>query len=56
MLTKESIEKYQEIFMKNYGYEISFEEAREQGENLVRYFELLLKADRQGKDKSGGRE
>jgi len=49
MLKKESIKEYQRIFKELYGKELSFEEAREQGENLVRFFEALIKADKASK-------
>ena len=50
MLSKESIEEYQKIMKEQYGEEVSFEEAREQGENLVRFFELLIEIDRKPKN------
>ena len=50
MLSKESIEEYQKIMKEQYGEEVSFEEAREQGENLVRFVELLIEIDRKPKN------
>ena len=50
MLNKESIEEYQRIMKEHYGEEISFEEAREQRENLVSFFELLIEIDRKPKN------
>ena len=50
MLGKESIEEYQKIMKEQYGEEVSFEEAREQGENLVRFVELLIEIDRKPKN------
>ena len=50
MLNKESIEEYQRIMKEHYGEEISFEEAREQRENLVSFFELLIETDRKPKN------
>ena len=51
MLDKEMVEEYQKIMKEQYGEEISFEEAREQGENLVRFFELLIVIDRKQMNK-----
>jgi len=44
-LSDKSIEKYRAIHKNNFGEEISFEEAREQGTNLVRFIELLIEWD-----------
>jgi hypothetical protein len=43
MLSDKAIEKYRRIYKKEYGKEISTEEAREQGENLVRLFKVIYK-------------
>ena len=50
MLSKESIEEYQKIMKEQYGEEVSFEDAREQGENLVSFVELLIEIDRKPKN------
>lgn len=42
MLTPESIHKYQAIYRKAYGQEINEEEAKEQGERLVRFMKIVL--------------
>lgn len=43
MLSDEQITKYQEIYKKYYGKEISREDALEQGIKLVRLIELIYK-------------
>lgn len=40
-LSDKSIKEFQEIFKKEYGKEISYEEAAESGEQLVGFFKLL---------------
>ena len=40
-LSDETIKEFQEIFRKNYGKEISYEEAAESGERLVGLFKAL---------------
>ena len=43
MLTGEQIAKYQSIYKKSFGREISKEEAYEQGSKLIRLIELIYK-------------
>lgn len=43
MLSKKSIEEYKRIYKKEFGKEISDEEALEQGTRLVNFFEILHK-------------
>jgi hypothetical protein len=43
MLTDEQIRKYQDIYKKRFGKEISKEEALEQGIKLVRLMEIIYK-------------
>jgi len=52
MLSKESVESFQRLFKEHYAEDMTYEEAREAGENLVRYFELLIELDRKSKKKS----
>lgn len=44
MLSEEAIKKYQEVYKKNYGKDITYEEAAEAGRNLVNLYEVLLKS------------
>lgn len=43
MLTKDEIVKYQKIYKKIYGKELSFEQALEQGTKLMRLVSLIYK-------------
>jgi hypothetical protein len=42
-LSKEAIDKYKQIYKKNFGEEISDEEAREQGESLISLFRVIYR-------------
>lgn len=42
MLSQESIRKYQAIYQKVFGQEINEEEAKKQGERLVRFMKIVL--------------
>lgn len=42
-----------QIFEKLSGKELSDYEAQEMGNRLVKFFELLIKADKQNRDKKG---
>jgi hypothetical protein len=44
-LTQKSIEEYRKIYKKVYKEDITEEEAREQGERLVRFFKILIEID-----------
>jgi len=44
-LSKERILEWQELFKEEYGKELSFAEAEEAANNLVGFFDLLLKID-----------
>lgn len=43
MLSKEAILEYQKIYKKQYGKEISYEQALDQGTKLLRLVELIYK-------------
>lgn len=45
MLSNHSIKQYKEIFKNEFGQDLTDDEAREQGERLVKFFEILLKID-----------
>jgi hypothetical protein len=42
-LSKQAIEEYKQIYKKNFGEEISDEEARKQGENLIELFRVICR-------------
>lgn len=44
-LSKERILEWQKIFKENWGVEYTFAEAAEAANNLVGFFDLLLKID-----------
>lgn len=50
-LSDKSIQEFKEIFRKEYGKEYTDSEAREAAENLVGFFELLIKVDQRNKQK-----
>jgi hypothetical protein len=43
MLSQESVLEFQRIYKKNFGVEISFDEAREQGMRLLKLFKIVYK-------------
>ena len=43
MLSDKSVQEYKETFKKEYGQDLTDAEAREQGERLVGFFEILYK-------------
>lgn len=43
MLSDKAVQEFKDIFKKEYGQDISDAEAREQGERLVGFFEILYK-------------
>ena len=43
MLTENEVSKFQELYRKRFGKEISREEAYEQGAKLIRLVELIYK-------------
>jgi hypothetical protein len=44
-MSYESLKKFKEIYKKQFGEEISDEEARESGERLLTFMRVLLKVD-----------
>lgn len=50
ILSDNSVQKFKEAFKKGYGKEYADSEAREADENLVGFFELLIKVDRRNKE------
>jgi flavoprotein len=51
MLADKALEKFKKTFKEKYGVEYTDTEVREASENLVRYFELLIKIDQENKQK-----
>ncbi len=49
-LSKERILEWQKIFKENQGVEYTFAEAEEAADNLIGFFDLLLKIDRRNND------
>jgi len=45
-ISKETIQRFQKIFEKDYGRRLTKKEAFEATHNLVGFFDLLLKVDR----------
>lgn len=43
MVSSEAILEYQEIYKKVFGTEISYAEASEQGEKLIRLFKIIYR-------------
>jgi hypothetical protein len=50
-LSKESIEQFQKDFEKDLGVKYSYDEAAEAAHNLVGFFDLLIKIDRENKER-----
>ena len=48
-LSKEAIEEYKQIYKKEFGEEISDQEAYEQGSRLIRLLETLYKIEHRNK-------
>lgn len=43
MLSKEAIKEFQEIYFKEYGEALSFEEAAARAESFLRFFKAIVK-------------
>lgn len=56
MLPKSAILEYMEIYKKNHGKEISFEEATKQANKLIRFFQIITKPYPKSWIKQGGKE
>lgn len=44
-LSDKAVQEFKDIFKKEYGQDLTDVEAREQGERLVNFFEVLIKID-----------
>ena len=42
-ISNEAIEEYQRIYKSEFGEDITFEEAKEQGNKLLRLFDIIYK-------------
>lgn len=49
MISDKAIQEYKEIFKDEYGQDLTEAEAREQGERLLKFFEILIKIDQRNK-------
>lgn len=49
-LSDKAIQEYKDIFKKEFGQDLTDAEAREQGERLLKFFEILIKIDRRTKN------
>ncbi|MCJ7805005.1 hypothetical protein MUP35_04735 [Patescibacteria group bacterium] len=49
MLSDKAILEYKEIFKKEFGQDLTDAEAQEQGERLIKFFEILIKIDQKDK-------
>jgi len=54
MLSDKAVQEFKNIFKKEYGQELTDAEAREQGERLVKFFEILIRADRRTRKNEHG--
>jgi len=45
MLSHKAVEEYRKIFKKEFGEDISYEEAEQQGTRLLKLFEILIQVD-----------
>lgn len=45
-LSDKTVQEYKKIFKEEYGQDLTNAEAREQGERLVKFFEILIRVDR----------
>ena len=52
MLSDKVVQEYKKIFKEKYGQDLTDAEAREQGERLVKFFEILIGIDRRTLNKS----
>lgn len=50
MLSLQAVEEYRKIFKKEFGTDISHEEAKLQGTRLVKLFQILLQIDNRVKN------
>lgn len=50
MLSPQAVEEYRKIFKKEFGEDISYEEAELQGTRLVKLFQIFLQIDHRVKN------
>lgn len=51
MLSNEAVQKYKNIFKKEFGQDLTDVEAREQGKRLVLFFKTLIEIDQKKKQR-----
>ena len=51
MLSDKAVQEYKEIFKNEYRQDLTDAEAREQGERLLKFFEILIQIDQRNKKK-----
>ncbi len=56
MLPKEAIFEYIDIYKKNHGKDLTFEEASIQAHKLIRFFQIITKPYPKSWIKQGGKE
>ncbi len=49
-LSKEAVEEFQEIYKKEFGHEISYEEAYERGVKLLTLMKIICRPIKKSKD------
>ncbi len=48
MITKEAIKEFQEIYFKEYGETLAFDEAAARAESFLRFFKAVVKPSSKG--------
>lgn len=48
MLSKEAVKEFQEIYFKEYGEALAFEEAATRAEGFLRFFKAIVKPSTKG--------
>ena len=48
MITKEAIEEFQQIYFKEYGEALTFDEAAARAESFLRFFKAIVKPSIKG--------
>lgn len=49
--TPDGLKKFRKIYKEEYGKDLTYEEAKEAGSNLVNFFKLLIEIDQRNKQK-----
>lgn len=51
MLSKQAVEEYKQIYIKEFGIKLNDTEVNEQANRLLNFFKLLIEIDQRNKDK-----